>query len=45
MNCGIKGDDYAKLVSNQAVNEPGCIIMDLVNQFFSNGTSVRLDCP
>ena len=45
MNCDIKGDDFSKLVSTQAINEPGCLIMDLTNQFFSNGTSVGLDCP
>ena len=45
MNCGLKGDNYTKFISNQAEFEPDCLITDLANQFFSNGTSARFNCP
>ena len=45
MNCDLKSEEFVKMYTNRAVYEPDCLIFDLANQFFSNGTSPRLKCP
>ena len=42
MNCNLKGNDFFKNWRDE--DDPDCLIMDLTNQFFSNGTSPRLLC-